>query len=216
LHRLSYPIAKPAVSPSPSQPSDRDPLQKLLDDAESELRRRLEEACETEAKGVSNESTEEVRRLEDTLLAAALAAKQTIAVRSHMKRPGHVERERPLNTDVAAHNDTLADAPDKAKPGSTVNESGEPLAMGVREFTDDEGRSWRAWPVVPGLSKASSSGRQFLGDFQNGWICFEGLDTSARRRLPYLQANWADITDEELRHLIEIAVDAPVRGKRGW
>jgi hypothetical protein len=66
------------------------------------------------------------------------------------------------------------------------------------------------------LSKASSSGRQFLGDFQNGWICFEGLDTSARRRLPYLKANWADITDEELKRLIEIAVDAPVRGKRGW
>jgi hypothetical protein len=204
------------VSPSPSQPSNRDPLQKLLDDAESELRRRLEEACEAEAKGVSNESTEEVRRLEDTLLAAALAAKQTIAVRSHMNRPSHVERERPLNTDVAAHRDTLADAPDKAKPGSTVNEGGETPALGVREFTDDEGRSWRAWPVVPGLSKASSSGRQFLGDFQNGWICFEGLDTPARRRLPYLQANWADITDEELKRLIEIAVDAPVRGKRGW
>ena len=133
-----------------------------------------------------------------------------------MKRPGHVERERPLNTDVAAQHHALADAPDKARPGSKVNESGDTAAMGVREFTDDEGRSWRAWPVVPGLSKASSSGRQFLGDFQNGWICFEGLDTSARRRLPYLQANWADITDEELKHLIEIAVDAPVRGKRGW
>lgn len=204
------------MSPIPSQPSNRDPLQKLLDDAESELRRRLEEACEAEAKGVSNESTEEVRRLEDTLLAAALAAKQTIAVRSHMNRPGHVERERPLNANVAAHRDTLADAPDKVKPGPTLNETGETLAMGVREFTDDEGRSWRAWPVVPGLSKASSSGRQFLGDFQNGWICFEGLDTPARRRLPYLQANWADITDDELRRLIELAVDAPVRGKRAW
>jgi hypothetical protein len=97
-----------------------------------------------------------------------------------------------------------------------VKDSGETTALGVREFTDDEGRAWRAWPVVPGLSKASSSGRQFLGDFQNGWICFEGLDTPARRRLPYLQANWADITDEELKRLIEIAVDAPVRGKRGW
>jgi hypothetical protein len=216
LHRSSSPNRKPAVSSSPAQPSNRDPLQKLLDDAETELRRRLEEACEAEAKGVSNESTEEVRRLEDTLLAAALAAKQTIAVRSHMKRPDNVERERPLNTDAAAHRDTLADAPGKPKPESTLNESGETLAMGVREFIDDEGRAWRAWPVVPGLSKASSSGRRFLGDFQNGWICFEGLDTPARRRLPYLQANWADITDEELKRLIEIAVDAPVRGKRGW
>jgi hypothetical protein len=210
---LVLPNREPAVSSSPSQP---DPLQKLLDDAENELRRRLEEACESEAKGVSNESTEEVRRLEDNLLAAALAAKQTIAVRSHMKRPTDVERERPVKIDVAPHRDTQAGAPGKVEPGSTVNERGEKSAMGVREFTDDEGRSWRAWPVVPGLSKASSSGRQFLGDFQSGWICFEGLSTSARRRLPYLSANWPEITDEELKRLIQQAIDAPVRGKRAW
>ena len=204
------------MSSSPSQPSDRDPLQKLLDDAENELRARLEEACEAEAKGVSNESTEEVRRLEDNLLAAALAAKQTIAVRNHMQHPTHVERERPVKIDVAADRDTQAGARDTAKPGSTVNERGEKAAMGVREFTDDEGRRWRAWPVVPGLTKASSSGRQFLGDFQNGWICFEGLGTSARRRLPYLQANWPDISDEELKRLIQRAIDAPVREKKPW
>jgi hypothetical protein len=86
--------------------------------------------------------------------------------------------------------------------------------MGVREFTDDEARPWRAWLVVPGLSKASSSNRQFLGDFQNGWICFEGLDRSARRRLPYRQANWPNISDQELKHLVRQAIDAPVREKK--
>jgi hypothetical protein len=167
---------------SPSETSYPDSLQKQLDEAENELRLRLEEACEAEARGVSTESTEEVRRLEDNLLAAASAAKQTIAVRGHIKRRKY------------------------AGPAK--------IAMGVREFTDDELRPWRAWLVVPGLSKASSTGPQFLGDFQNGWICFEGLDSSARRRLPYSQAGWPTISDEELKHLVRHAIDAPVRENR--
>src|SRR6476661_3543805 len=138
------------MSPSPTQPTDRQSLRKQLDEAERELRRRLEDACESEAKGVSNESTEEVRRLEDTLLAAAVAAKQTIALRDQVNRRPYVERE------------------------SLVNPDDKPV-MGVREFTDDAGRPWRAWSVVPGTSRASSHGGQVLGDFQNGWICFEGL-----------------------------------------
>jgi len=199
------------MSSSPSEPSDRDPLQKQLDDAENELRRRLEEACEAEAGGVSTESTEEVRKLEDNLLAAASAAKQTIDVRSQMKRRRYVERQRPIKIDVAPDRDTRAPAPRKGTPETKVDERGEKAAMGVREFTDDEARPWRAWLVVPGLTKASSNGRQFLGDFQNGWICFEGVDRSARRRLPYRQANWPNITDEELKHLVRQAIDAPVR-----
>jgi hypothetical protein len=199
---------------SPSKPPDRDPLKNLLDDAESELRRRLEEACEAEARGVSTDSTEEVRKLEDSLLAAASAAKQTIAVRTQMKRHRRAERERPIKIDVAADRDTQAGAPRKGIRQSKVDERGEKAPMGVREFTDDEARPWRAWLVVPGLSKASSNGRQFLGDFQNGWICFEGVGRSARRRLPYREANWPNITDEELKRLVRQAIDAPVREKR--
>jgi hypothetical protein len=201
------------MSSSPSEPSDRDPLQKQLDDAENELRRRLEEACEAEAGGVSTESTEEVRKLEDSLLAAASAAKQTIAVRSQLKRRRYAGRERPIKTDVAPDRDTKASPPPKGTRESKVDERGEKAPMGVREFTDDEAGRWRAWLVVPGLSKASSNGRQFLGDFQNGWICFEGVGRLARRRLPYRQANWPSITDEELKRLVRQAIDAPIRGK---
>ena len=199
------------MSSSPSEPSDRDPLQKQLDDAENELRRRLEEACEAEAGGVSTESTEEVRKLEDSLLAAASAAKQTIAVRTQMKRHRRAERERPIKIDVVTDRDRQAGVPREGNPESGVDEREEKPAMGVREFTDDEGRPWRAWLVVPGLSKGSSSGRRFLGDFQNGWICFEGVDRPARRRLPYRQANWPNISDEELKHLVRQAIDAPIR-----
>ena len=203
------------MSSNPSGPSNPDPLQKLLDDSESELRRRLEDACEAEAKGVSTESTEEIRRLEDNLLAAAVAAKQTVALRSQMKDRAHTERERPIRIDVGADRDAQARAPRTGKPESSVDERGEKdVVMGVREFTDDQGRSWRAWSVMPGQSRASSSGGQFLGGFQNGWICFEGLNVSARRRLPYPRAKWPDTSDEELRHLLQQAIDAPIRQKR--
>jgi hypothetical protein len=130
-----------------------------------------------------------------------------------MKR---TERERPIAIDVGADRDIHASAPRREKPESSVDErGGKDVVMGVREFTDNEGRSWRAWSVVPGLSRASSSGGHFLGGFQNGWICFEGLDVSARRRLPYPRAKWPDIGDEELRHLLQQAIDAPLRQKKG-
>ena len=210
------------MSSSSSRPPGRDPLQNLLQDAETELRRRLEEACEAEAKGLSTESTQEIRRLEDTLLAAAAAAGQTIAVRRHMNRLGSGEGERPVKIDEMADRTVSTGAPADRKPGksatgeqvpgeSAVGEQAGKPAMGVREFTDETGRQWRAWPVIPGLSKASSSGRQFLGDFQDGWICFEGLGSLARRRLPYRHSSWANVTDEELQRLLRQAIDAPVR-----
>jgi len=203
------------MSSGPTGPSNRDPLQKLLNDSENELRRRLEETCEAEAKGLATESTEEIRRLEDNLLAAALAAKQTVALRDQMERRIHMERERLSTTDVRGGQDTQSGTPRAAKAESIVGERGEKDAvMGVREFTDDEGRSWRAWSVVPGLSRASSTGGQFLGGFQNGWICFEGLDVSARRRLPFPREKWPNITDEELRQLLRQAIDAPLRQKK--
>ncbi len=191
---------------SSTPPTPPDPLQNLLEDAESELRRRLEEACEAEAHGLSTESTEEIRQLEDNLLAAAMAAKQTIAVRRHMKRRGYAERERPITVDRAADGDARSDALKKEQ-----SESEGSATTGVREFIDSTGQRWRAWLVVPGQSKSHSSGRRFLGDFQNGWICFEGLGNSARRRLPYRQASWPNITDDELRGLVEQAIDAPIR-----
>ncbi len=200
------------MSSPPPEPSNRDPLQNILDDAESELRRRLEEACEAESKGVSTESTEAIRKLEDNLLAAALAAKQTVALRSQLKRRNHGERERPIKTHLAA--DRARASAHDVKPDASVTEGVEKVVMGVREFTDDEGRQWRAWSVVPGHSKASATGHQFLGEFQDGWICFEGLGSSARRRLPYPRSKWADITDDELRQLLQRAIDAPIRQKK--
>jgi hypothetical protein len=203
----------------PSRPPEPDPLKNLLDDAEKELRRRLEDACEADATGLSSESTEEIRRLEDNLLAAAMAAKQTVAVRRQIKRRDFVERKQPIKREQPIKLDERADRENRtAKPAKREFESGgehsETPVMSVREFTDDSGRPWRAWPVMPGLTRASSSGRQFLGDFQNGWICFEGLGTSARRRLPRNEVSWEGISNEELQRLLAQAIDAPVREKK--
>lgn len=198
----------------PTVPPEQDPLQPLLDDAEQELRRRLHEACEAEAKGVSTESTAEIRRLEDTLLAAAVAAEQTITLRRHMKQRGPVERERPIRLDDSADRKRKAGSAVPESGGSEMGTSGYTPGARVREFKDPEGHAWRAWPVVPGLSRASASGRGFLGNFQDGWICFEGLDTTGRRRLPCRQQRWMDVTDEELRELLAQAIDAPGRKTR--
>ncbi len=200
---------------SSSKPQGQDPLQNILKDAETELQRRLEEACDAEAKGVSTESTQEIRQLEDKLLAAAVAAKHTVTVRQHIRRRASTERERPIKIDEAADRGVGAASSAARKPGEAEpSDQARKPDMSVREFTDDAGRPWRAWPVIPGLSRASSSGRQFLGDFQDGWICFEGLGTSARRRLPCRQSSWANLSDQELQRLLQKAIDAPLRPKR--
>jgi hypothetical protein len=194
-----------------SQPSQPDPLQPVLDDVEEELRRRLHEACEAEAKGLSTKSTQQIRHLEDTLLAAAVAAGQTISVRHHMERQTSAKKERPIRIDETANRSGDTDPkPDKSRNESAGEQGKEPDTR-VREFIDDTGRTWRAWQVIPGLSRMSARGRGFLGNFQDGWICFEGLNTTARRRLPFRQPNWTNITDEELQRLLAQAIDAPGR-----
>jgi hypothetical protein len=193
--------------PPPSVPPQRHPLQPVLDDAEAELRRHLHEACEAEAKGISTDSTQEIRRLEDALLAAAVAAQQTITVRRQMKSRAPEERERPITINEAADRKRKTELASEVVAG----EQSETSDTGVREFTDNSGRAWRAWPVIPGLSRASASGRSFLGNFQEGWICFEGIDSAARRRLPCRQTSWGSVTDDELQRLLAQAIDAPGR-----
>lgn len=193
------------------QPPQPDPLQPVLEDVEEELHRRLHEACEAEANGLSTESTQEVRRLEDALLAAAVAAEQTISVRRHMQRRTSKQRERQVNIDETTDRNRSTNPKSDEGRDEARSERGKEPDTRVREFVDDSGRTWRAWPVVPGLSRSSARGRGFLGDFQDGWICFEGLNTTARRRLPHRQPNWANITDEELQRLLAQAIDAPGR-----
>lgn len=195
----------------PSSDKKPDPLEPVLRDAEDELSRRLHEACEAEASGLRNKSSAEIREIEDSLLAAAVAAGQTIALRRHMR-----DREE------AAQEDSAAPRADREVPRTVAREEVDaPLsdstlealpeyARVVREFRDSGGQMWRAWPVIPGLSRTGRP-KHYLGDFQRGWICFESLDSPARRRLPCAPSRLADTREEELERLLMEAIAAPER-----
>ena len=196
-----HPITEKLMSRRPT-----DSLHALLHEAEAELSRRLHEACEAEAKGIATESAEEIRRLEDTLLSAAFAAERTIAARRHLR----AESQRAMETSAEPSETRERASVDSPKPDTTADRSA-PGSTSVREFSDKHGRSWRAWPVTPDVAHARTASRRSLGDFQEGWICFEALDDSGRRRLPRRGRRWSDLPAEELPRLLEEAITVPVR-----
>ena len=189
------------------------PLQKLLDEAQSELSRRLQEACQAEARGVTSESAEEIRQLEDSLLAAAMAAERVVTARRHLERDEQDERS--AGGDTAA--EPVGDRPDRPSPPPATprpaasSESATSEHSAVRHFEDETGRSWRAWPVTPDQARANDSSRRRLGEFQEGWICFEALDNSGRRRLPRHGRRWSDLPADELPRLLAEAIHVPPR-----
>ncbi|HXQ77960.1 MAG TPA: hypothetical protein VN797_07125 [Gemmatimonadaceae bacterium] len=201
------------TAPSP-QPSPPDHLRHLLKDAEAELHRRLREACEAEANGLSSSSASEIRRLEDSVFAAALAAQKTMKLRRQVERVDPRERAVPIRIADAPAIEEAADTYERHETTDVVREGEEATDTSVREFTDDAGNTWRAWPVVPRQSQSSAKRRGILGDFQEGWICFEGLNTPARRRLPYRPAGWASITQPDLQRLLAESIDATARAPR--
>ena len=188
--------------PDSDGPGQPDPLEPLLRDVETQLRRRLHEACEAEANGVVTDSAAEIRRLEDSLLAAAVAAEQAITLRRHIDRR------------KAEHAAPGPRAPgDSSQPDldtASIGEATEP-AVRVREFRDSSGQQWRAWPVTPGLARHSKTAERYLGEFHKGWICFESLEGPARRRLPQQPPRWTELRDAELVELLERAITAPQR-----
>jgi hypothetical protein len=182
---------------SSSDESAADPLEPVLRDVEADLRSRLREACEAEANGVSTESALEIRRLEDSLLAAAVAAEQTIALR---RRISQRKAEKRATAEIG---DTRQIRPDPSEATELVPR--------VREFRDSEGQLWRAWPVVPGQARTGRTAGRYLGEFHKGWICFEALEGNARRRLPKQPEHWTELKERELCQLLDQAINAPER-----
>lgn len=178
------------MPPSADDKTGKDALEPVLRDVEAELRNRLRDACEAEANGVTSESAADIRRLEDSLLAAAVAAEQTITLRRHIEQ-------------------RKAEGVPQAETVSP-NVAPEPV-LKLREFRDTEGRLWRAWPVTPGQARPGRTAGRYLGEFHKGWICFEALESSARRRLPTQPERWADLQEPELCQLLGQAITAPQR-----
>jgi hypothetical protein len=159
--------------PTPPTP---DPLGIALRQTEAELVEKLDEACEPEAREVSDESTAELAKLSDNLLAAARAAKDVIMLRKRRRQ----------------------------EQGAT-DDTGEGEA--IREFTDRDGKAWRVWAVTPTHLKASRR-EATLGEFEQGWLAFETLDETARKRLPHYPADWVSMSEPKLQELLGLAVEA--------
>ena len=164
-----------------------------LERAREELARQLEEACATPVSHGA-ETTGQLRRLDDALLAAARTAEDLIA----LKQKAREER-------------AVAQATIPGKPGGTnaVGAEEESHVERIREFRDRNNCEWRAWAVIPG--QASTSSTRNLGDLRNGWLAFESLSGSGKRRLINFPSDWMTRGDDELEQLLERAAEAPVR-----
>ena len=76
--------------------------------------------------------------------------------------------------------------------------------MGLVEFTDKDGVSWRVWHVETPPSRAHLMDPQF----RNGWLVFEREDGTERRRFNQVPDDWASLPRERLALLCQMA--APV------
>jgi hypothetical protein len=83
--------------------------------------------------------------------------------------------------------------------------------MAVRDFVDEKGTKWRVWPVLRSSIHPRTAAEDFLGDYGEGWLCFES--PNERRRLARFPDDWDKMPDAELAKLLARAVVVPARGK---
>jgi hypothetical protein len=81
--------------------------------------------------------------------------------------------------------------------------------MAVRDFVDANGVSWRVWPVTPEALQPKTAAEDYLGDYGEGWLCFESA--AERRRLARYPTEWEDLSDEDLCSLLRSAAIVPAR-----
>jgi hypothetical protein len=174
-----------------------DSVKPALRRAEAEVARHLEEACEDiEEKDLSQESLDELLRLEDELLAAARAVDEAVRLRQQLG-----ERS---TRDAGPRESNVASAPPPPLPD-------EPSGSRLREFRDTSGKEWRVWEVKPGSSGRQANPQRYLGEYVKGWLAFECLLDEARKRLPAPPAEWFRMGDADLGGLLPRAVDVPKR-----
>ncbi len=81
--------------------------------------------------------------------------------------------------------------------------------MAVRDFVDENGVSWKVWPVTPHAFKPRTAAEDYLGDYGDGWLCFESV--AERRRLAQYPRDWSNRNDGELSGLLKGAAVVPTR-----
>jgi len=91
------------------------------------------------------------------------------------------------------------------------------LAMALREFTDCDGRQWKAWDMTREELHPATRAEPYLHDFVEGWLVFEAVDGREKRRLRPIPRDWIEASDAELEQLLETAdpVRAGTRAQKG-
>jgi hypothetical protein len=79
-------------------------------------------------------------------------------------------------------------------------------AMALRTYKDPEGTEWRVWRVVPDAISFSTLDEPY----RDGWLCFERMDGSDRRRLSMTRVpdEWDLLGDDRLEALRRTAEPA--------
>ena len=87
--------------------------------------------------------------------------------------------------------------------------------MAVREFTAGDGERWRAWDVLPESIEPLTKAEDYLAEcYRDGWVVFETLDGSEKRRLCPPPYGWEHRSDENLEELLARAERLRPGGQR--
>jgi hypothetical protein len=74
-------------------------------------------------------------------------------------------------------------------------------AVGLIDFKDAEGVSWRVWRV----ETPSASAHLVDPNYRSGWLVFEREDGTERRRLQQVPEDWSSLSPERLAKLCAVA-----------
>ena len=84
--------------------------------------------------------------------------------------------------------------------------------MAVRDFVDESGTKWRVWPVLRTSINPKTAAEDYLGDYGDGWLCFESQQE--RRRLARFPDDWDKMADGDLCKLLTNAAVVQARSTR--
>ncbi|GAC1651450.1 MAG: hypothetical protein NVS4B3_12150 [Gemmatimonadaceae bacterium] len=77
--------------------------------------------------------------------------------------------------------------------------------VAVGEFSDAEGDQWRVWSVDPDEMHPTTRAEAFTADLADGWLVFERVDGSEKRRLCPIPHRWEQAGADELQAMLRRA-----------
>ena len=90
---------------------------------------------------------------------------------------------------------------------------GEDYTCELREFRDRDGNEWRLWAVRPLRPETPTGLDRLRPEYQKGWLTFERIDGTERRRLLAIPDDWATRGVRELEDLLALAARVSPRGR---